>query len=70
MGESEQDRLNDLGPDDDRWDKPDSGGPEEGRADLRERCRDERETMTPRETAECAGTALAEEYEGEENGGS
>jgi hypothetical protein len=26
--------------------------------------------MTPRETADCAGTGLAEEYEREEDGGS
>lgn len=70
MGYSEEDRLDDLGTDDDRWDKPASGGPDEDRAQLRERCRDERETMTPKETSECAGTALAEEFEGEEDGGS
>ncbi len=50
--------------------KPASGGPDEDRGELREKCRDERETMTPRETAECAGTALAEEFEREEDGGS
>jgi hypothetical protein len=70
MGSDERDTLNDLGPEDDRWDKPPSGGPDEDRQGLRDRCRDERETMTPQETADCAGTALAEEFEGEEDGGS
>jgi hypothetical protein len=70
VGDSEKEQLDDLGPDDDRWDKPASGGPDEDRQQLRDRCTDERETMTPQETADCAGTALAEEFEGEEDGGS
>jgi hypothetical protein len=59
-----------LGPQDAPEDKPSSGGPDDDRARLRDRCASERETMTPRETAECAGTALAEQYEREEDGGS
>ena len=62
----ERDELDELGPNA----KPESGGPDEERADLRERCATERETMVPHETAECAGTALAEEFEREEDGGS
>ena len=37
---------------------------------LRERCRNERDSLTPRETADCAGSDLAELYEHEEDGGS
>lgn len=70
MSGREQDVPERLGPDDTPEEKPPSGGPDEERAELREKCRDERETMTPRETADCAGTALAEEFEREEDGGS
>lgn len=38
--------------------------------ELRERCDTERETMTPRETADCAGAGLSELYDTEEDGGS
>ncbi len=37
---------------------------------FRERCQNEPDTLTPRETADCAGTDLAELYENEEDGGS
>lgn len=48
-----------------------SSGRDEADADVsRERCQTERETLTPRETAECAGSGLAEQYENEEDGGS
>ena len=70
MVSDELDDLENLGPQDTPEDKPPSGGPDEEREDLRERCRDERETMMPHETADCAGTALAEEFEREEDGGS
>lgn len=61
-----EEELDDLGPNE----KPASGGPDDDRGELRERCANERETMTPHETADCAGTALAEEFEREEDGGS
>ena len=38
--------------------------------DLRDRCRNERESLEPHETADCAGQGLAEMYENEEDGGS
>lgn len=66
MDGREHEHIEDLGPEG----TPPSGGPEDEREDLRRRCDDERETMTPRETADCAGTGLAEEYEREEDGGS
>ena len=37
---------------------------------LREKCRTDRATLTPRQTADCAGGDLAELYENEEDGGS
>ncbi|MHB1340505.1 MAG: hypothetical protein ACYC77_05660 [Coriobacteriia bacterium] len=49
---------------------PASGGADQDLDALRERCATERDTMAPRETADCAGTDLAEEYENEEDGGS
>jgi hypothetical protein len=62
----EHDEVYDLGPED----KPESAGPDVDRETLRRRCDEERETMTGSETAECAGAALAEEFEREEDGGS
>ena len=70
MVRGELDELENLGPEDTPEGKPASGGPDEEREGLRGRCKDERETMTPQETADCAGTALAEEFEREEDGGS
>jgi hypothetical protein len=66
MGGREHEHVEGLGPED----MPPSAGSEEDREELRRRCDDERETMTPRDTADCAGTSLAEEYEREEDGGS
>lgn len=37
---------------------------------IRERCRTDRDSMEPHETADCAGTGIAEAYENEEDGGS
>ena len=37
---------------------------------LIERCAGNREEMAPNETADCAGVALTERYENEEDGGS
>jgi hypothetical protein len=37
---------------------------------LEERCRDDREALSPKETADCAGMELVKEYENEEDGGS
>jgi len=37
---------------------------------LASRCADERDTMLPKETADCAGVSLTEQYENEEDGGS
>ena len=68
MGEQED--VEGLDTQADPWGKPESGGPEVDRDKLRRRCADERDTMTGRETAECAGEALAEEFEREEDGGS
>lgn len=68
MGEEEE--RHDLGPQDSPSEKPESGGPDVDREELRRRCGSERETMMPSETADCAGEALAEEYEREEDGGS
>jgi hypothetical protein len=39
-------------------------------ADLAESCATERESMTPRQTADCAGADLATLYDNEEDGGS
>ena len=49
---------------------PEYGDSQEDRDDLRERCRSERSEMRPRDTADCAGSALEEQYENEEDGGS
>ncbi|MDA3937060.1 MAG: hypothetical protein PF636_09475 [Actinomycetota bacterium] len=46
-------------------DMPDAGDEEE-----RLRCRTDRQALTPRQTADCAGNDLAELYENEEDGGS
>ncbi|MBE0475501.1 MAG: hypothetical protein IBX62_00130 [Coriobacteriia bacterium] len=49
---------------------PAYGDDEADRDELRERCRSGRDAMKPRETADCAGSALEEQYENEEDGGS
>lgn len=49
---------------------PAYGGDEEERDEVRDRCREDRESMRPHETADCAGSALEEQYENEEDGGS
>jgi hypothetical protein len=51
-------------------DAPVSGGSGEDLDALRDKCRNERDTMEPHETADCAGTDLAEAYENEDDGGS
>lgn len=38
--------------------------------ELAERCLDDREGLTPKETADCTGQELSELYENEEDGGS
>ena len=38
--------------------------------DILARCDTDRESMSPHETADCAGVELAERYENEEDGGS
>jgi len=38
--------------------------------ELREKCETDRESLSPRETAGCAGADIAELYENEEDGGS
>lgn len=38
--------------------------------ELSDRCGTERDAMTPRETADCAGSDLAGLYDNEEDGGS
>jgi len=44
--------------------------PGDDEAELTKRCSEEREALTPRETADCAGASLTELYENEEDGGS
>lgn len=44
--------------------------PETTDAELLERCVDEREDLTPHETADCAGAEIADKYLNEEDGGS
>ena len=51
-------------------DAPESTTPDDDREGLRRRCDVERDTMTPKETSDCAGTEIADEYENEEDGGS
>jgi hypothetical protein len=48
------------------------GAPETGGTDdeSRRRCEQERDALTAKETADCAGTDLADSYENEEDGGS
>lgn len=48
----------------------DPGKPAEGDDEIRERCSNAREQMQPHETGDCAGEALRERYEQEEDGGS
>lgn len=50
---------------------PASGGTEEEERDeFLDRCETDRSEMTPKETSDCAGAGLADEYENEEDGGS
>jgi hypothetical protein len=51
-------------------DKPDTPLPGEDEEAFRERCGTDLESLSPRETADCAGADLAELYENEEDGGS
>jgi hypothetical protein len=51
-------------------DVPRSGGSEEERDEFLRRCRDERDELSGKQTADCAGADVAEEYEDEEDGGS
>lgn len=49
---------------------PDTPLPGEDDETFRERCDTQPGTLTPRESADCAGADLAELYENEEDGGS
>lgn len=51
-------------------DAPDTPLPGEDEESFRERCDSDIESLTPRETSDCAGADLAELYENEEDGGS
>lgn len=51
-------------------DAPDVPAPGGDADELTRRCAEERETMKPHETADCAGAELSELYENEEDGGS
>ncbi len=51
-------------------DAPVSAGLEANSDEERRRCASERDALTPKESADCAGIELAEEYENEEDGGS
>lgn len=44
--------------------------PEEEKGELSRRCVEERDEMTRHEKADCAGVALTELYDNEEDGGS
>jgi hypothetical protein len=62
--EYDQSQLKDRGSMGGAPDMPASG------TGVLEHCRDEREGLTPKETALCAGLGLAEHSENEEDGGS
>jgi len=49
---------------------PDTPSPAEDEESFRERCDSDLESLSPKETADCAGADLAELYENEEDGGS
>jgi hypothetical protein len=49
---------------------PASESPAEDAEEFRERCQNDRESLSPRETADCVGNEIAELYENEEDGGS
>ncbi|GEM_PF-2014011 len=49
---------------------PNTPAPAEDDDEFHERCRTDRESLSPRESADCAGADLAELYENEEDGGS
>ncbi len=51
-------------------DAPITPTPADDDEEFHERCRTDREALSPRETADCAGADLAELYENEEDGGS
>lgn len=51
-------------------DAPLSQSPAGDRDELREKCQNDRDSLSPRQTADCAGSDLAELYENEEDGGS
>lgn len=51
-------------------DAPMTPVPADDGEELRERCKTDRKSLSPRETADCAGKDLAELYENEEDGGS
>lgn len=44
--------------------------PADDEGEMLERCENEREKLSPHETADCAGLTLTELYENEEDGGS
>lgn len=48
---------------------PDVPVPVEDADEMRRRCHEEREDLTPHETADCAGAEYVERYENEEDGG-
>ena len=49
---------------------PESAVSSDDRDEFLHRCETERDTMTPKETSDCAGAELADSYENEEDGGS
>ncbi len=70
---NDDDRIDDGSQPDERGalgDKPLTQPPAGDMADLREKCQSDRDSLSPRETADCAGSDLAELYENEEDGGS
>lgn len=44
--------------------------PDDEDGDVRRKCDDERDSLSPRESADCAGLGLVEAFENEEDGGS
>ena len=51
-------------------DAPESAAAGEEHDELLRRCETERDTLSPKETSDCAGAEIADAYENEEDGGS
>lgn len=49
---------------------PESAGVGEDHDEFMNRCETDRDSLSPRETSDCAGMEIAEAFENEEDGGS